>query len=102
MMNLDGKQLSSSDALGVEKFCKYMWHMVVYLILEVWAVKLQLDLPWSVFNTGTIDSVWDRFPHSGTEKAAVKLFMMAQVPAHLAPRTHGSLRAPLFRETGSP
>jgi len=79
LMSLEGKQLSEADKLGVEKYCKYAWHCLAYILLEAWGMSLQIEAPWSVLNTGTISSVWVDYPHSGTEKQFAKLFMMAQV-----------------------
>jgi hypothetical protein len=73
------KDLSKEDANGVEKWCKYMWHLIVYVGLFVWGVHIILNEPWSPVKTGTIDSVWVGYPHSGLEKPVVKAFMMAQV-----------------------
>jgi hypothetical protein len=73
------KDLSKEEANGVEKWCKYMWHLIVYVGLFAWGVKIILYESWSPVKTGTIDSVWVGYPHSAMEKPIVKAFMMAQV-----------------------
>mmetsp|Transcript_2421 Transcript_2421/g.4888 ORF Transcript_2421/g.4888 Transcript_2421/m.4888 type:complete len:308 (+) Transcript_2421:37-960(+) len=72
-------KLSPADSLGVEKFCKYFWHAIVYLVLFVWGLRILMTEAWSPFKTGTMDSVWIDYPHPASEKPVLKAFVMAQV-----------------------
>jgi len=80
MMGLDKvEKLSKVDSNGVEKWCKYMWHLIVYVALFAWGVKIILTEEWSPLKTGTMDSCWEGYPQPAAEKPAVKHFHMAQV-----------------------
>ena len=84
-MGLEGKSLSKEEVNGVEKFCKYAWHGVIYWGLFVWGLLILMEETWSPILNRTIDTVWIGYPHEGHEKPAVKAFMMAQVHHALLP-----------------
>jgi hypothetical protein len=73
------KELDQTAIIGVEKFCKYGWHFIVYIMLLSWGVKLLSDSEWSVLSSGRIDDVWLGYPHSGREKPVLKAFFIAQI-----------------------
>ena len=79
MMGYKDQNLDASEALGVEKFCKYEWHYIVYIVLLCWGIILMLQSEWSVFVSGQLDNVAFGYPHDGSEKPALKAFFIAQI-----------------------
>ena len=83
MMGCSGQNLEKSAKLGVEKFCKYGWHFIAYLVLFLWGIKLLLESQWSVFSAGNLEDVCLGYPHSGSEKIPLKAFFVAQIAWYL-------------------
>ncbi len=75
----DGTALDRSAAHGVEKFCKYGWHFIAYIMLFVWGFMLLSKSEWSVLRSGKLDNIWVGYPHSGDEKLGFKAFYIAQI-----------------------
>jgi hypothetical protein len=72
-------ELDRSAAHGVEKFCKYGWHFVAYIMLFCWGFMLLTESEWSVLKSGKLDNIWVGYPHSGEEKLGFKAFYIAQI-----------------------
>ena len=80
MMGYKNNNLDEDASQGVEKFCKYGWHFIVYIMLFCWGVWLLSESEWSVLSAGgRLDNVWVGYPHTGREKMALKAFYMAQI-----------------------
>ena len=75
----DGNTLDRSAAHGVEKFCKYGWHFIAYIMLFCWGFMLLSESEWSVLKSGKLDNIWIGYPHSGDEKLGFKAFYIAQI-----------------------
>jgi hypothetical protein len=83
MMGCRGQTLDKSTKHGIEKFCKYGWHFLAYLVLLCWGLKLLAESRWSVLNAGNLEDVCLGYPHSGNEKAPLKAFFVVQTSWYL-------------------
>jgi hypothetical protein len=95
LMCLKGRVLSKEDRQGLNKFIKYQWHCLVYIVLLVWGWKIMFEMPWTPWNKGDIDSMWHGYPHhAASEKLPAKAFYMAQVAPARCERARRSLCIP--------